>query len=45
MTFLSRVIYRAGWPSSGTKIVHKGWLRLGPYVIGAVDAWDRSDKE
>lgn len=39
MTF----IYRAGWPTTATKVLNKGWLRVGPYVIGNLAAWDRSD--
>lgn len=45
---MNRLIYRAGYPSTGGRhlVGRRGrWLRIGPYVIGNVTAWDRSGWE
>lgn len=42
-----RLAYRAGWPDrQGAKrprLLNRGWLRIGPWVIGNTAAWDRSE--
>lgn len=38
-----KFVYRAGYPATGTPVFHRRWLRIGPYVIGDLDAWDNSD--
>lgn len=43
-----RVVYRAGWPDLQNskhpfRWGGKWWLRLGPFVVGHVASWDRSD--
>lgn len=43
-------VHRAGWPPTRRAWLDDGtvrragrwWLRIGPYVIGDVDSWDRS---
>lgn len=36
------MIFRAGYPERPFRRVGRGWLRIGPYVLGNVTAWDRS---
>lgn len=40
---MARFFYRAGYPFTGTPVLNKGWLRIGPYVVGNVASWDRSN--
>ena len=45
---MCRVIYRAGYadrqnPRYPFRRYGKGWLRIGPYVVGNINAWASSD--
>lgn len=40
---MRRLVYRAGWPErEHFQRFGAGWVRVGPYVLGNVAAWDRS---
>lgn len=39
---MNRPWHRAGWPSRPFRRFGRGWLRVGPYVVGDTRRWDES---